>query len=124
VTKPLAFVFYENLLSGQQLANRLQDIGYRVQTITDISQLQIQTQAQKPMLLVAEFASAKSLLSEAIRALKENSETAHIPILAYVAGGNANLTEAARAAGATLVANEAGLLEQLPQLLEQVLQVD
>src|SRR5438445_9362650 len=38
MTTPLALVFYENLLPGSQLVNRLQDLGYRVQTIGDRSE--------------------------------------------------------------------------------------
>ena len=32
---PLAILLYENLIPGSQLINRLQDLGYRVETIND-----------------------------------------------------------------------------------------
>lgn len=124
MTKPFAFVFYEKLLPGQQLANRLQDLGYRVQVISDAGLLEEQAQKEKPMFLVAEFSRAKPAISDAIVAMKKNPTTAHIPVLAYVVGSNPILRETARAVGATLVASERGLLEQLPELLEQILQVD
>ena len=35
MTEPLALVVYEKLLPGSQIVNRLQDLNYRVQTISD-----------------------------------------------------------------------------------------
>ena len=124
MTEPLALVFYEKLLPGQQLVNRLQDLGYRVQAVTDVNILEQEVQKQKPMLLIVEFPSGKTRVHEVIKALKENPDTAHVAILAYMAHASAALQETARTAGANLTASEAGLLDQLPQLLEQVLQVD
>jgi hypothetical protein len=42
VTRPLAIVFYEKLLPGTQVVNRLTDLGYRVtatQTAVDVPRL-------------------------------------------------------------------------------------
>lgn len=124
MTEPLALVFYEKLLPGQQLVNRLQDLGYRVQAVTDVKILESEVQNQKPLLLVAELPTDKPSVREAMLALKQNPATAHVPILAYASETNTAVQEAARTAGANLIASEAGLLDQLPQLLEQVLQVD
>lgn len=124
MTEPLALVFYEKLLPGQQLVNRLQDLSYRVQAVTDASTLESEVQSRKPMLLVAEFPADNPGVWESIAALKKNPATAHVPILAYTAETNPALQETARAAGANLIASEAHVLDQLPQLLEQVLQVD
>ncbi len=124
MTKPLAFVFYERLLSGQQLLNRLQDLGYRVQAVTDAATLAAQVEQQKPMLLVAEFSGEKPTASDAVISIKQNSATAHVAVLVYIAGVNPFLQEAARIAGANLIASESGVLDQLPQLLDQVLRID
>ncbi|MEO5802211.1 MAG: hypothetical protein ABIR24_01670 [Verrucomicrobiota bacterium] len=124
MTEPLALVFYEKLLPGQQLVNRLQDLGYRVQGVTDAKVLEQEVQKEKPMLLIAEFPASKPNVCETIKALKQNSATAHIAILAYTAEADAALQETARAAGVNLIASEAHVLDQLPQLLEQVLQVE
>ena len=35
MSEPLAILYYSNLMPGGQLANRLQDLGYRVQTMAD-----------------------------------------------------------------------------------------
>lgn len=124
MTEPLALVFYEKLLPGQQLINRLHDLGYRTQAVTNAAVLGKEVQTQKPMLLVAEFPAGQPAVRDVIATLKKDPATAHIPILAYMVETNPALQESARTAGANLIASEAGLLDQLPQLLEQVLQVD
>jgi PleD family two-component response regulator len=124
MTEPMALVFYEKLIPGQQLVNRLQDLGYRVQAVTDVSNLEGQVQELKPMLLVAEFPANKPAIHGVIALLKQNAATAHIPILAYTFEPDAALQDIARTVGAKLIASEESLLDQLPQLLEQVLQVD
>lgn len=124
MTKALAFVFYEKLLPGQQLVNRLHDLGYRVHALTDAATLPGEAEKQKPMLLIAEFSDDRPALAQTIASLKQNPATSHIAVLAYVAGGNSNSSESARTAGANLVASETGLIDQLPQLLEQLLQLD
>ncbi len=124
MTEPLALVFYEKLLPGQQLVNRLQDLGYRVEAVTDAALLEEQAQQQSPMLLVAEFPAEKSAVPDVVTALKKNPATAHIPVLAYVVEASPAFQEIARNAGANLIASEAHVLDQLPQLLEQVLRLD
>jgi len=107
MTTPLALVFYERLLPGSQLVNRLQDLGYRVQTISDVQTLVRQALQEKPLILVTDLASACADMCAIIRELKRNPETRHIP-----------------AAGATIVAGNEAILDQLPQLLDQALQVE
>ncbi|MEO6183119.1 MAG: hypothetical protein ABIP71_08510 [Verrucomicrobiota bacterium] len=124
MTAPLALVYYEKLLPGQQLVNRLQDLGYRTGVVTDSGQLLKQILQQKPMLLVTEFPARNSAVCDAIALIKANPELAHIPVLAYAAVSNEVVQEMARSAGATLLASEAGLLDQLPQLLNQILLVE
>lgn len=124
MTEPLALVFYEKLIPGQQLVNRLHDLRYRVQSVTDPADLQNEVERQKPMLLVVELQSGKTSILEIITALKQNPDTAHMAVLAYVATTNPVGQETARAAGVNLVASASGLLDQLPQLLEEVLRLD
>jgi hypothetical protein len=56
--------------------------------------------------------------------LRENPATEHVPVLAFTSGNNVGLQQAARAAGATLVASDAAMLDQLPQLLDHALHLD
>lgn len=124
MTQPLAFVLYESLLPGSQLANRLRDLGYRVSTVPDAAQLVAQAEEEKPMVVVMEvFESAGDVCTQ-LGALKQNPATSHIPVIAYFSPKNKDLQGAATQAGATLVAGDAALLGQLPRLLEQVLEVE
>ena len=124
MTEPLALVFYEKLLPGQQLVNRLHDLGYRVQSVTNPAALQEEIEKQKPMVLIAEFAAGKTVVHETIAAVKQNPETAHVSILVYIAGADVELQKAAQASGANLVASERGLIDQLPELLDHALRLD
>lgn len=124
MTAPLALVFYEKLLPGQQLVNRLQDLGYRVNSVAEASGLVEQIEKQMPMLLVAEFPADKPAIHHAISLIKQDPKTAHVAVLAYVSEVNPRLQESARNAGVNLIASEAGLLEQLPQLIDHVLRLD
>jgi CheY-like chemotaxis protein len=124
MTKPLALVFYEELLPGSQLVNRLQDLGYRVQTILQLSELAGAAEKEKPMVLLMDLKTASGDVGAAIRQIRTSAQTSHLPILAFTGKRNRKLQESATEAGASLVAFDDAILKQLPQLLEQVLQVD
>jgi len=54
MSKPLALVYYLNLLPGSQLANRLEDLGYRVQTLDSVALLPPACEREKPLVVIAE----------------------------------------------------------------------
>src|ERR1051325_11362285 len=116
---PLAFVIYEKLLPGTQLVNRLQDIGYRVQTITDVEAVVELAQREKPIILLADLVAKRHNICNAISKLKKTPSTAHLPVIAFSDPADEKLRESARAAGAKLVVNETVLLSYLDQFLEQ-----
>ncbi len=124
MTNPLALVFYENLLPGSQLVNRLQDLGYRVLVHTQATTLVAQAVESKPFLMIVDLASHQSDLCQIIRELKEKRQTSHIPVLAFARDGQDELRSAAHAAGASLVAGDVAILAHLPQLLNRLLEVD
>lgn len=124
VTKPLAFIYYENLFPGSQLGNRLQDIGYRVHVVVDPDQMVAQATQEKPMIVLIELASAREDVAAAITRMKKDPNTAHIPIIAYASSTNEAMRDAGRRAGATMIASDEAILEQLPQLLEHALRVE
>jgi CheY-like chemotaxis protein len=124
MTKPLALIFYEELLPGSQLVNRLQDLGYRVQTITSTSDLLPAAEKQKPMLILADLKTRSGDVAAVIGQIRNSARTSHLPILAFTGKKDRKLQESATKAGANLVAFDDAILQQLPQLLEQVLQVD
>jgi CheY-like chemotaxis protein len=125
MTEPLALVVYEKLLPGSQLVNRLQDLKYRVQTLSDPSQLTSTATDAKPMLVFLDLdETGGKNPAAAVKALKQNSATAHIPIVGFMTETNKEFEERARTAGVTVVATEAVLLNHLPQLLEQALHIE
>jgi len=124
MTQPLALVLYEKLLPGSQLVNRLQDLKYRVQVIADAGRLIECAEQAKPMLVLADLASTRNDVCAALARLKQNAATKHLPVIAFSDEGAAELQAAAHTAGATLVVSEAAILNQLPEMLDQALQVE
>jgi CheY-like chemotaxis protein len=123
MSKPLALVYYSNLLPGSQLSGRLQDLGYRVQSAGAPAQLPDLCECEMPLVVIAELAPAAEVCA-AIARLKANPATQHIPVLGFARTHDTAAQNQARAAGVTLLAADAGIAEQLPQLLDQILQVE
>jgi CheY-like chemotaxis protein len=124
MTQPLALVLYEKLLPGSQIVNRLQDLNYRVQTITEASRLVESAEQAKPLLVLADLESTRDNVCAVIALLKKNETTKHLPVIAFSPETTAGLQAAAQAAGATLVVSETAILNHLPQILDQALQVE
>jgi CheY-like chemotaxis protein len=124
MSEPLALVCYEKLLPGSQLVNRLRDLGYRVQIVTDAGALPACAEQAKPLLVLADLESGQGRLFEAFAGIRNTPATRHLPIIAFAREDEAGVQSAARAAGVTLLVSDAGLLAQLPQLLNQALQLE
>ncbi len=124
MTKPLAIVFHESLLPGSQIANRLTDQGWRVQTLNIAANVITLVRQEKPMLLVAELALRHGDFCGVIRDLKRDPAIAHVPVIGYTALKNRKLQEDALAAGAKLVAADSAVLDQLEHLVEHALAVE
>ena len=124
MTQPLALFLYEKLLPGGQLVNRLQDLGYRVQSISDPADLAASAERDKPLLILADLEPHQSEVCEAIAGLKKNNNTSHIPVIAVSSAKNIAGQTAARDAGATLAVSDTAILAHLTQFLDQALQVD
>jgi CheY-like chemotaxis protein len=124
MNQPLALILYERLLPGSQLANRLQDLKYRIHVISEADALMSCARQEKPLLALVDLVSTRHNVCAAITQLRQNPETGHIPVVAFAPDNNSELHEAARAAGATLVAGETAILSHLPQFLDQALQIE
>ncbi len=124
MNQPLALIIYERLLPGSQLLNRLQDLSYRVQVVTNVDSLVECAEQSKPMLVLADLESTRFNVCAAIARLKQNPITQHLPVIAFGGDTSPDLQAAARAAGVALVVGETAILQHLPQLLEQALQVE
>ncbi len=124
MTQPLALVFYEKLLPGSQLVNRLQDLGYRVLTAPGVEGLTACAEQEKPLVVLVDLAAARARVAEAVGQLRKNAATSHLPVIAFADEREEALQKAAREAGATLVVNEAAIVSHLEQFLERALQLD
>ena len=124
MTEPLALVLYEKLLPGSQLVNRLQDLKYRVQTVSDTTLLVECCDQAKPMLVLADLRSAQQDVCAAIGKLKSNPSTQHIPVIAFGAEEQPELQKTALAAGVSLIVSESALLNHLSECLDQALSLE
>ena len=122
--KPLALLFYEQLLPGSQLINKLQDLGYRALVVQDADLLADVAEREKPMVIVSDLRVRRGDILKNIRLIKAGAETSHIPVLGFHSDLSESFLETAKQAGVTLVAGAAFIPEQLAQLLDQVLHLD
>jgi CheY-like chemotaxis protein len=121
--QPLALVFYEKLMPGSQLVNRLQDLKYRVQAVNNLPSLQQYARSEGPLLVIADLAGREEVC-RVIAALKADAATQHIPVIAFADDQATEWQAAAQKAGATLAVSETAIVNYLPQLLNQALQVE
>ena len=123
MTQPLALVYYEKLMPGSQLVNKLQDLNYRVKTVSDPAAFHSCARDERPLLAVVDMAGGDAICG-AIAALKAGPATDHIPVIAFAAEGATQAMEAAQKAGAKLVVSENAIANYLPELLNQALHLE
>ena len=123
VIQPLAVVFYERLMPGSQLVNRLQDLNYRVLTLSDADRLAATVQRESPLLLFIDLASTGDVCT-VIAALRAAPGTAHLPIIGFAPDTVPELLAEAKTAGANITVTETAVINHLPQLIDQALRVD
>jgi PleD family two-component response regulator len=123
MTQPLALVLYENILPGTQLVNKLQDLGYRVHSLSDASQLVECSQQVKPMIVLADLDCTKSDVHSNLERLRQTPATQHLPIIVLVPEDAKKLSKPPPP-GVTLTVNHTAILNHLSQFLEQALHVD
>jgi CheY-like chemotaxis protein len=124
MTKPLALLFYEKLLPGSQLLNRLQDLGYRVQSTSEVNAVPELARASRPLLVFMDLQDRQGRVPVIIQSLRQHAETGHLPVIAFAAERETALQESARKAGASIVVNEGVLLQHLDQFMEQALHLE
>ena len=123
MTQPLALVYYQKLMPGSQLVNKLQDLNYRVQTANDPAAFHACARDERPLLALVDLAGGAAVCG-AIAALKADSATGHIPVIAFAADDAVKAMEAAQKAGAELAVSEAAIANHLPELLNQALRIE
>jgi len=123
MSRPLAVVFYERLMPGSQLVNRLQDQNYRVLAVNNAALLAATVKRETPLLLLADF-KAQADVRTAIEKIKADPATAHVPVIAFAPDEDAGLLATAKAAGANFTIGESALGGHLRQLLDQALHLE
>ena len=121
--QPLALVFYEKVMPGSQLVNKLQDLNYRVQAVNDLASLHACARKEGPLLAIVDLAGGDAVCN-AIAALKNDAVTSHIPVIAFTAAGVEPVMAAAQKAGAKLAVSEAAITSHLSELLDQALHIE
>jgi len=121
--QPLALVFYDRLMPGSQLVNRLQDLNYRVLTLNNPALLAATAKRETPLLLFVDL-EARGDLCGAIEKIRADAATSHLPVIAFAPDNKTDLLAAAQKAGANLTVGESALAGHLPTLLEQALHLD
>jgi CheY-like chemotaxis protein len=119
----LAIICYERIMPGSQLANRLQDLKYRVLAVNNPAQLAAIVLREAPLLVFVDL-EARGDVCDAIRRIKADAATAHVPVIAFARDTETRRLDAAHAAGAGLIVGESRLTGHLPQIIEQALQID
>src|SRR5690348_13911473 len=109
MNQPLALVLYEKLLPGSQLVNRLQDLNYRVQSVSDTRLLMECCEQAKPMVVLADLRAAQQDVCAAIARLKQNPATQHLPVIAFGDEEASEMQKSALAAGVSLLVSESAL---------------
>lgn len=124
MNQPLALVLYEKLLPGSQLVNRLQDLNYRVQSVSDTRLLVECCEQAKPMVVLADLRAARQDVCGAIARLKQNPTTQHLPVIAFGDEETRDMQKSALAAGVSLIVSESALLNHLAECLDQALSLE
>ncbi|MEI8289672.1 MAG: hypothetical protein WCH99_09370 [Verrucomicrobiota bacterium] len=123
MVQPLAIVFYERLMPGSQLVNRLQDLHYRVLTLSNPTLLAVTARRESALLLFVDL-DAPGEVCGAIEKIKADESTHHLPIIAFAPDNKLELLAVAQKSGANLAVSETALSGHLEQLLEQALRLD
>jgi CheY-like chemotaxis protein len=121
--QPLAIVFYERLMPGSQLVNRLQDLNYRVLAVNNAALLAATAKRESPLLLLADL-DARADICAAIEKIKADPASAHLPVIAFAPDDRPELLAAAEKAGASFTVGETVLASHLPQLVDRALHVE
>ncbi len=122
MSQPLALVFYERLMPGSQLVNRLQDMNYRVMVVNDPAILAPTAKRETPMLLVADLARSAEVFT-AIEAIKADAATEHLGIIVYAPDKSPSLVKSAQEKDGLLAVTDSALLNHLEPLIEQALEI-
>ena len=121
--KPLALLVYERVMPGGQLANRLQDLNYRVLTLATPAELAATAERETPLLVFIDL-TVPGDVTGVIKTLRTTPATEHLPVIAFAPEKPAKLLAAAEKAGANLAVADSAVVTHLSQLIERALHLE
>jgi len=121
MTQPLALLWYGKLLLGSRLTDKLEGLGYRVQTLASPDTLVEDAEREKPLVVILGADSQPERMATVISSLRQCPATAHLPVIAIVSAHNSALQQAMLTAGAKLAVPDTVVLEYLEHFLQQAL---
>ena len=124
MTKPLALLLHEKPLPGSRLGPRLEELDYRVVSLTEPAELPEKARTSMPMIVLADLTNRRGDVLAAVAAMRADTATAHVPVLAYAAREDEKQREAALKAGVTVLATDATILPHLEHFLTQALHIE
>lgn len=123
MNEPLALLLCARGLIATQLAQRLEGLRYRLVAISNPAELTAASEDQRAMVVLVDVDGLPEPVVSAVEQLRKNSQTAHIPIIAFARETDDSLQATLVAKGATVVVNESAVLSHLPQLLDRALDI-
>lgn len=121
--QPLAIVFYERLMPGSQLVNRLQDLNYRVLAVNNADLLTATVKRETPLLLFVDLAMPSDVC-DLIAQIKAEPTTAHLPVIGFAPETAQDLLARALSLGANLAVSETAVISHLTQIVDQALHIE
>ena len=119
--EPLALVYFQKPLPGNQLVARLRNLNYRVQVLDRADELESLAKSGV-MLILADHDDASPELVKALVNVKQSQATSHIPIIVF---SSANAGPGPQENTGNFLAVESSvLLQHLESFLEQALRIE
>jgi PleD family two-component response regulator len=123
VNEPLALLLCSRRLIAIQLTERLEALRYRIVVLDEPAQLRTQAEADKAMVVFADMEGRDEALIAAVKQLRSNASTSHIPVIGFRRELDDAAQSALTAQGFATVVNETAILSHLTQLLDRALDI-
>ena len=123
MNEPLALLLSERGLIASQLTERLEGVRYRHAVINRPADLVASAESQQAMVVLVDVEGLPVPTLSAIEQLRANQTTSHIPVIAFAKEADDATQASLVAKGATIVVNEAAVLDHLAQLLDRALDI-
>ena len=112
---PLAFV--ADLIFASRVKGAAQAAGVAAEVLQSADRVLERARARRPPVVLVDLEARGGAGVELVRRLKADAATAEVPVVAFASHQNADVIQAARAAGAERVLARSAFVKSLPELL-------